>query len=89
MEWVSGPSGVSVIRREATVANAGRRNPMSVPTGSPQDTQVAIAALVFVVACLCVAYWRTALRLVLVIFVALIMYGAIVGVTALIALHHR
>ncbi len=65
---------------------------MPVPTSNPQDTQVAIAVLIAISACLCVAYWRTALKVVLVILLALTIYGAVVGIegaTSLMVAHHR
>ncbi len=65
---------------------------MPVPPTNPQDTHAAIAVLIAVVACLCVAYWRTALKVVLVILLALTIYGAVVGIegaTSLVTVHHR
>jgi hypothetical protein len=62
------------------------------PPSNPQDTQAAIAVLTAIAAYLCVAYWRTALRVILVILIALAIYGAVVGiegVTSLMASHHR
>jgi hypothetical protein len=64
---------------------------MPVPT-NPHDTQTAIVVLIAIGSCLCVAYWRTALRVVLVILLALTIYGAVVGIegaTSLMAAHHR
>jgi hypothetical protein len=64
---------------------------MPAPT-DPQDTQAAIAVLIAISACLCVAYWRTAVKVVLVILLALTIYGAVVGIegaTSLVAAHHR
>ncbi|MGD0109397.1 MAG: hypothetical protein ABSC06_35995 [Rhodopila sp.] len=64
---------------------------MPVPT-NPHDTQTVIVVLIAIGACFCVAYWRTALRVVLVILLALAIYGAVVGIegaTSLIAAHHR
>jgi hypothetical protein len=63
---------------------------MSVPPSNPQDIQDTIAVLIAV--CLSVVYWRIALRLILIIVIALTIYGAVVGidgVTSLIAQHHR
>jgi len=65
---------------------------MPVPTSNPQDTQAAIAVLIAISACLCVAYWRTALKVVLVILLALTIYGTVVGIegaTSLMVAHHR
>ncbi len=62
------------------------------PPGNPQGTQAAIAILITIVACLCVAYWRMALRVILVVLIALAIYGAVVGiegVTSVITSHHR
>jgi hypothetical protein len=65
---------------------------MPVPPSNPQDTQAAIAVLIAFAACFCVAYWRTALRVFLVILIAVAIYGAVAGiegVTSVIASHHR
>jgi hypothetical protein len=65
---------------------------MPVPPNNPQDTQAAIAVLIAITACLCVAYWRTALRMILIVVIALAVYGAVAGidgVTSLMAQHHR
>ena len=65
---------------------------MPVPTSNPEDTQAAIAVLIAISACLGVAYWRTVLKVVLVILLALTICGAVVGiegVTSLMAAHHR
>jgi hypothetical protein len=63
---------------------------MPVPPSNPQDTQAAIAVLI--AACLCVIYWRMALRVILIVVIALAIYGAVIGihgVTSLMAQHHR
>jgi hypothetical protein len=63
---------------------------MPVPPSNPQDTQAAIAILI--AACLCVTYWRTALRVIIIVVIALAIYGAVMGidgVTSLTAQHHR
>jgi hypothetical protein len=65
---------------------------MPVPPNNPQDTQAAIAVLIAIIACLCVAYWRTALRMILIVVIALAVYGAVVGIdgmTSLMAHHPR
>ena len=65
---------------------------MPVPSSNPQDTQAAIAVLIAIAACLCVAYWRMALRVILVVLIALAIYGAVAGVegvTSFMASHHR
>jgi hypothetical protein len=63
---------------------------MPVPPSNLQDTQAVIAALI--AACLCAAYWRIALRVILIAVIALAICGAAVGfdgVTSLLAQHHR
>jgi hypothetical protein len=63
---------------------------MSVPPSNPQDIHDTIAVLIAV--CLSVVYWRIALRLILIVVIALAIYGAVVGidgVTSLMAQHHR
>lgn len=65
---------------------------MPVPTSNPQDTQTAIVVLIAIASCFCVAYWRVALRVILVILLAVTIYGAVVGIdgaTSLMATHHR
>jgi hypothetical protein len=61
------------------------------PPSNPQDIQ-AVAVLIAIAACFCVAYWRIALRVILAVVIALAIVGAIVsieGVTSLMASHHR
>lgn len=53
---------------------------MSVPPTSPQDTQAAIAVLLLIGAACCVVYWRTALRIILILVIALAVYGTVIGV---------
>lgn len=65
---------------------------MPVPPANPQDTQAAIAILVTIAAGFCVVYWRTALRLVLILVLGLALYGAVVGVhgvSSLVTAHHH
>jgi small-conductance mechanosensitive channel len=65
---------------------------MPVPPSNPQDTQAAIAVLITITACFCVAYWRTALRIILIVVIAVTVFGAVAGidgVTSLMAQHHR
>jgi hypothetical protein len=65
---------------------------MPVPPTNPQDTQAAIAVLIAITACLCVAYWRMALRLILIVVLALAVFGAVAGIdgaASLMAQHHR
>ncbi len=64
---------------------------MSVPPSQPQDTMTVIAVLVIFAAVLAVAYWRTALRVVLIVAIALAVYGAIAvvyGLASVMAAHH-
>jgi hypothetical protein len=68
------------------------RSGKSVPVVRDLDTQAAIAVLIAITACLCVAYWRMALRIVLIVVIALAVFGAVAdidGVTSLMAQHHR
>ena len=51
---------------------------MHVPAPQPQNSQ-AIAVIAFFVAALCVRYWRTALRLIVIAVIALAVLGLIVG----------
>jgi hypothetical protein len=51
---------------------------MPVPAPQPQNSQV-IAVIVFLVAALCVRYWRTALRLIVIAVITLTVLGLIVG----------
>lgn len=65
---------------------------MPVPSSNPQDTQAAIAVLCAIAAGFCVAYWRITLRVILIVVLALAVYGAVVGVhgvSSLIAAHHH
>jgi hypothetical protein len=57
---------------------------MPVPSNQPQDTQTILVVVIFL-ACLCVVYWRTLLRVIVVALVALAIYGAITGLHGL---HH-
>ena len=82
---------VSAIRRSSPTVNRPETL-MPVPTGNPQDTQTAIVVLIAIGACLCVAYWRVALRVILVLLLALTIYGVVAGIegaTSLMAVHHR
>jgi hypothetical protein len=59
---------------------------------NPQDTQAAIAVIVAITAGFVVVYWRTALRVILIVMLALAIYGAVVGVhglSSLVTAHHR
>lgn len=65
---------------------------MPIPPANPQDTQAAIAVLAAIAAGFCVVYWRTALRVILILLLALAVYGAVVGihgVSSLMAAHHH
>jgi hypothetical protein len=65
---------------------------MPIPPTNPQDTQAAIAVLTVIAAGCCVVYWRTALRVILFVVLALAVYGALVGiegVSSLMAVHHH
>jgi hypothetical protein len=55
---------------------------MPAPSNQPQDTQTILVVISFL-ACLCVVYWRTALRVIVVALVALAIYGAITGLHGL------
>jgi hypothetical protein len=65
---------------------------MPLPPSNPQHIQAVIAVLIAIAAWLCVAYWRMALRVILVVLIGLAIYGAVAGVegvTSLVASHHR
>jgi hypothetical protein len=56
----------------------------------PTNTQSVIAVLI--AAYLCVTHWRTILRVLLMVVIALAVYGAVAGIdgmTALMAQHHH
>jgi hypothetical protein len=57
---------------------------MPVPSPQPHDNQ-AIVVIVLFIAALCVVYWRTALRVIAVILIALAVLGLITGFHGL---HH-
>ena len=64
---------------------------MSVPPTSPQDTQAAIAVLLLIGTACCVVYWRTALRIILILAIVLIAYGTIAGIAdvrSMLTAHH-
>ena len=52
---------------------------MPVPPSNPHDTQAALAVLIAIAASIAVARWRVTLRVILIIVIALAVYGAIVG----------
>ena len=62
---------------------------MSTPSASPQDTLAAIAVLVIIGTILCVVYWRTALRALLAVAIAVAVYGVVVVVYGLVWLMTR
>jgi hypothetical protein len=51
---------------------------MPVPPASPQDSN-AILVIALLIASFCAFYWKTALRLVAAVLIALVAYGLIVG----------
>ena len=64
---------------------------MPVPPASSQDTQAAIAVVTAIVVGCGVIYWRTALRVILIVVLIFAVYGAVVGlhgVSSLMAAHH-
>lgn len=52
---------------------------MPLPPTTPQDTQAAIAVLVVIVAAWSVTYWRTALKVILIVVLILIVFGVVIG----------
>lgn len=63
---------------------------MAVSPSNAQDTLTVIAVLIGVVACVCVAYWRTALKVILIMAVALAVFGVVAviyGLAWLMAAH--
>ena len=64
---------------------------MPAPPNNPQDTAAVIALLITVAVCLCVAYWRTALKVLLIAALAFAVFSAVfcldVVISAL-ATHH-
>lgn len=65
---------------------------MPVPPSDPQATQAVITVLAVIVAGWCVVYWRTALRVILILVLVLAVYGAVIGIHAVSSLmttqHH-
>jgi hypothetical protein len=55
---------------------------MPVPSPQPHDNQ-AILVIVLFIAALCVVYWRTALRVIAVILIALAVLGLVAGLHGL------
>ena len=51
---------------------------MSPPPTNPHDTLTAIAVLVIIGAILSVVYWRTTLRVLLAVVIAIAVYGVVV-----------
>lgn len=65
---------------------------MPIPPANPQDTQAAIAVVTAVVIGWCVIYWRTALKVAVIVILILVVYGVAVGfhgASALLATHHH
>jgi hypothetical protein len=60
------------------------------PPNNPQNIHAVIVILV--AACFCAAYWRIVLRVILIVVIALTIYGAVIGIdgaTSLMTHHHR
>ena len=74
------------------MTNHVRKTHMSVPPSQPHDTVTAIAVLIIIASTLCVFYWRTALRVILVVAIALALTGAVAVIhdlaSLLTTLHH-
>ena len=65
---------------------------MPLPPTTPQDTQAAIAVLVAIGVAWSVTYWRIALKVMLIVALILIIYGAAIGfhsASALLATTHH
>jgi hypothetical protein len=62
---------------------------MPVPTSSPHDTLTVIAVLVVIFAWICVIYWRVALQVLIVAFVAVALFGAVMSIEGAIFLVHH
>jgi hypothetical protein len=65
---------------------------MPVSPSTPQDTQAAIAVLAVIIAVWSVVYWRTALKVIFILLLVLVVYGAVVGfhgASSLLATHHH
>jgi predicted RND superfamily exporter protein len=65
---------------------------MPVPPSSPPDNHAAIGILITIATYFVVSHWRTALRVILVVVIALAVYGAVAGLHGappLMASHHR
>ncbi len=65
---------------------------MSVPPSSPQDTQAVVAVLVAIAVGWSVIHWRAALKVILIVVVALVVYGTVTGfhdVSSLLATHRQ
>ena len=65
---------------------------MPLPPSNPQDTQAAIAVAVAVIAAWAVFYWRTALKVAVLVILAVIAYGVIAGLldaSSLLAAHRH
>jgi hypothetical protein len=64
---------------------------MLATSSSPHDTLTVIPVLVVIAACLCVIYWRTALRVIVIFAIVLALTGTMViiyGLASLMAAHH-
>jgi hypothetical protein len=65
---------------------------MPVPPSNPHDTQTVLTVLIVIAAWFSVVYWRTAVRLILIVMIALTVYGAIAGIEGMRSLttpHHQ
>jgi hypothetical protein len=66
---------------------------MPLPPTTPQDTQAAITVLLAIGVAWAVTYWRTALKVILIVVLILAIYGVVVlgfhSASALLAIHHH
>jgi hypothetical protein len=65
---------------------------MPLPPTTPQDTQAAITVLLAIGVAWAVTYWRTALKVILIVVLILAIYGVVLGfhsASALLAIHHH
>ena len=65
---------------------------MPLSPSNPQDTQALISVAVVVIAAWAVFYWRTALKVAIIVILVVVAYGVIAGVldaTSLLATRHH
>lgn len=65
---------------------------MPVPPSNPQDTEAVIAVIVAIAVSWSVIHWRAALKVMLIVVLALVIYGMAAGyheVSSLLATHHQ